>query len=164
MGVHGDCSGGRRQDCARFGGRDQPSPRLRPAGKIAPLPKHGFGLRFRGASGLWLAFRLQKRGQATPPYLRVAPVFDRRFRQSETGATWRSGSTGDQDTKRLSGSNPTDDAMTGFVGARSCRALQERAQPLDRPFRQAQGPEPVEGLGALTHSTPLRVILSLSNG
>jgi len=47
-----------------------------------------------------------------------------------------------------------------------------RAQPLDRidkltasrPFRHAQGPEPVEGLGALTHLAPLRVILSMSNG
>ena len=44
------------------------------------------------------------------------------------------------------------------------RWLRENRLPLDRPFRQTQGPEPVEGLGALTHSTPLRVILSLSNG
>ena len=44
------------------------------------------------------------------------------------------------------------------------QACGREREPLGRPFRQAQDPEPVEGLGALIHSTPLRVILSLSNG
>jgi hypothetical protein len=37
-----------------------------------------------------------------------------------------------------------------FSAAADCSAGGARCPPLDRPFRQAQGPEPVEGLGALS--------------
>jgi len=54
--------------------------------------------------------------------------------------------------------------MNAFATLPAGPTCSREREPLGRPFRQAQGPEPVEGLGALTHSTPLRVILSLSNG
>jgi len=39
---------------------------------------------------------------------------------------------------------------TAFSDAEALAAGGARCPPLDRPFRQAQGPEPVEGLGALS--------------